>query len=63
LVVCESKIELNKKELREFLLTVLPPQKLPNKIIQVAELPRTLAGKIDFKAFSKRPVEEEHADA
>ena len=63
LVVCKAKIELNKKELREFLLTVLPPQKLPNKITQVAELPRTLAGKIDFKAFSKRPVEEEHADA
>lgn len=52
---------IQKQELRTFLLNILPKEKLPNAFIELAELPHSLSGKIDFNALSKRPSEEDMA--
>ena len=51
--------KISKKELNQFLLDLLPKNKLPNRIIFVEDIPKTSEGKIDFQALNKVPSEEE----
>ncbi len=56
-----DKQQVPVNDLREFLLKILPKEKLPNAYRQLPELPHNLAGKIDFNALSRKPAEEDHS--
>ncbi|MCP9770018.1 long-chain fatty acid--CoA ligase [Lacihabitans sp. LS3-19] len=58
-LIVVKKEPISKSELRDFLIKKLPQNKLPNRILFKESLPRNPSGKIDIKALSKRPVEEE----
>lgn len=58
-IVLEKGNELNVKEARTFLHTLLPDYMMPSAIVQLEALPRTPSGKIDRKSLpmpdTKRP--------
>jgi len=58
-VVFEKGQELNVKQLRTFLQTLIPDYMMPSAIVQLHDLPRTPSGKIDRRALpapdTKRP--------
>jgi long-chain acyl-CoA synthetase len=49
---------LKSSELRSFLALHLSKEKLPNNIYCISQMPRNIAGKINFKALRKIPVED-----
>ena len=51
-------IEQLKKELKG----VLPPYMIPNRIIEVADIPKNINGKVDFKALADMLPSEQMAD-
>lgn len=46
-------------ELRNYLLSKLSSDKLPNRVQFFHELPRSSSGKVDFKVLAKKPIEED----
>jgi amino acid adenylation domain-containing protein len=58
-LVLEKGHELNVKEVRTFLSSLLPDYMMPSAIVQLEDLPRTPSGKIDRKSLpapnTKRP--------
>lgn len=51
--------EISKSELKAFLLQKITKDKLPNRIIFSASLPRNESGKVDFGVIGKKPVDED----